>query len=464
MKLPGQAQGQPRDPEQTNKVLYWWLLLVLFFEYARPGYQFPVLQALPLNSVLPLLLLAVSSVTGGLRPLAEIYRDPLAKWPLVMVLFVLVSMTWASVQTYAYNVFTLILGYFFIFILIVRIVTTARRIRGVFITLIISHLFLIYFNPLVVTDPYTRHYITGATFLGDGNDFSLSLVILIPFALELALAASSKARRILYVAGLGVLVLAIVGTQSRGATLGMVAVFAYLWWRSPNKWLGIVAIVVAAFGVLLYAPDVYFQRLGTLKSAQTESSAEGRLHAWRAGARMAQDNVLGVGAGNFPNNFPKYRASDAPVRWMTAHSMYFLALGELGILGLGIILVFVIGNIRQNARVRRKVIGPPASPPPPATEARRMLDIMSASVAGLAVSGAFLSVTYYPHLFVVTALCVVARHMALHPATSSVVAAKARGTSMPETTPRRVPGLPAPRDAGSEARTVRPMLRRPGRG
>jgi hypothetical protein len=79
--------------------------------------------------------------------------------------------------------------------MIVRIVTTMQRLRGVFLTLIVAHVFLIIMNPEVVTDPNTRHYISGATFLGDGNDFSMSLCILIALAIELALRERAKWKR-----------------------------------------------------------------------------------------------------------------------------------------------------------------------------------------------------------------------------------------------------------------------------
>lgn len=394
--------------ESSGRFLYWWLLLAVFFEYARPGYQYRFLLAVPLNSILPLSLFAVSLVAGGQRSWGEIFGDSMFKWPFVMVGFVLLSMAWASVTTYTYNIFTLIFGYLILFVLIARIITTPRRLRGLFATLIVAHLFLLVHNPLVVTDPYVRHYITGATFLGDGNDFSLSLVILLPFAFELVRSARTKLGSMLSIATLAILILAIVGTQSRGATLGMATVFAYLWWRSPRKGPGLVAIVVALFGVLLYAPDVYFQRLKTLKAPQQESSADARLKAWQAGARMAQDNILGVGAGNFPNNFPKYRSSDAPVRWMTAHSMYFLVLGELGILGLLLVVHLIAGNILGNVRQRNQLSRMPTGPPAIADQVR-LLNLIIASALGLAVSGAFLSVTYYPHLFVLTAVFVCTR-------------------------------------------------------
>ena len=399
------------DQEKGGEFLYWWLLLALFFEYARPGYQYHFLQVLPLNSLIPLSLLVVSLVSGHQRPWSVIVRDRMWVWPFGFVLFVLVSMGWASVTTYAYNTFTLILGYLILFVLMMRIITTRRRLRGVFVTLIISHIFLIIYNPLVVTDPSTRHYIEGATFMGDGNDFSLSVVLLLPFALELALGAPNKTWKILYFVVLGVLILTIISTQSRGATLGLGAVFAYLWWRSPRKGPALVAIAVALFGVLLYAPDVYFQRMKTLSNVEQESSAESRLKAWRAGALMAQDNVLGVGAGNFPHNFPKYRSSDAPVRWMTAHSMYFLALGELGFLGLLLVLWMVFGNVVANVRLRRQIVELKTGPPEQVGEDIRLLNLMSASVLGLAISGAFLSVTYYPHVFTMTAICISCRSL-----------------------------------------------------
>jgi putative inorganic carbon (hco3(-)) transporter len=232
--------------------------------------------------------------------------------------------------------------------------------------------------------------------------------VLLGFAVEMASVQTSKLKKVLFWALLGVLVLAIIGTQSRGATLGMGAVFGYMWWRSPRKAAGVIVIILAAFAVLLYAPDVYFERMGTLSAPSEDSSAEGRLHAWRAGTKMALNNVLGVGAGNFPNNFPKYRSADAPTRWMTAHSMYFLILGELGFLGLLLLLKLVFGNFRSNVRLRKRLLQ--QDPKRFAIDARS-LDMFNAGIIGLAVAGAFLSVTYYPHIFVLGGLAIALRRV-----------------------------------------------------
>jgi len=422
---PRKRELTPEEAEKRTRILYWWLLVVIFFEYARPAAYFAPMRILPLNSLLPLSLLMVTFFARGLRPWTKIFEDSLTKWLFIYVGAVFLSMMWASVQMYAFNIFKTVLGYLFIFIMIARIVTTRQRLYGVFGTLIVAHLFLIVMNPAIVLNPAERNYIVGGTFLGDGNDFALSLCILLGLSVQLANAAESKRKKIFYWGVLGILVLAVIGTQSRGGTLGMAAVFGYLWWRSPRKGLGVLAIGIAVVGILLYAPDVYFERMRTIVNPQQESSAEGRLQAWRAGINMALDNALGVGAGNFPHAFPKYRSATAPVRWMTAHSMYFLILGELGFLGLLLLLRLVFGNALANAKLRERIAQEQIDPAQ-RDASIRLLNNTNASVAGFAVAGAFLSVAYYPHVFVLGALLLCARSMVAESAGLSLATAKAR--------------------------------------
>src|SRR5690606_24820523 len=105
-----------------------------------------------------------------------------------------------------------------------------------------------------------------------------------------------------------------------------------------------------------YAPPVYFERLSTITHYQNEGSAMGRITAWKAGTRMALDNpVTGVGAGHFAVSFgTRYRPPEAEgMPWLTAHSSYFLVLGELGLPGIIAFLILTWGNIRANGKMRR---------------------------------------------------------------------------------------------------------------
>lgn len=418
------ARRQQEDPARQTSFLYAWLLVAMVFEYVRPAVHFPPLGVIPLNSMIPLSLFLVTMVAKGLRPWGEIFRDPMTKWLFVFMVFMLASMIWAENRARTLNTFKTALGYFFMFIMIARIVVTRQRVMGVFLTLILCHLFLIIVNSQVILDPSVRHYLRGAPFMGDGNDYSLSVVLLLPLAIHIALTTTSRFKQIMWWLAVLLLILACVGTQSRGATLGIAAIFGYMWLRSSRKGLSMVAIAVAALIAIMFAPAVYFERMSTITAYQEESSAQSRIEAWKAGTRMALNNPLGVGAGNFPNNFPKYRGPNAPVRWMTAHSMYFLVLGELGVLGLALFASLVLGNVRLNTRLRRALEARPDAKDH--SYDSRSLYMMSASFVGLAVAGAFLSVTYYPHVFVLNGLALAYRALVMNDASVSLIPEKKR--------------------------------------
>lgn len=417
--LNAETSGKLSAPAETRtRYLYRWLLVALFFEYARPGGVVPLIYALKLNSLIPLGLLVATIFAAGLRSPKEIMADPLAKWMAFYLLLIGVSVLYSEVSLYAIDRFKAAVGYFLLFWIICRTATTAARIRGVFLTLIFAHIFLLAMNPAVVLDPANRHYISGATFLGDGNDFALSLCILVPLAIELGLATTSKWRKVAYFGLATILLLAVIGTQSRGATLAIVAVAGYLWWRTPRKLLSFFVVAVVACGVALYASDAYFQRMGTISNYEDDGSARSRIEAWKGGLRMLADHpILGVGAGQFATQYGRnYRAT--PGRYMTAHSMYFLTLGELGTLGIVTLLMLVFGNIAANNRARKKLIANARGGPP---EINRTLVLMNAGMLGFAVAGTFLSVSYYPHIFILTGLFVAAR----------AIAASSEHTSLP---------------------------------
>ena len=419
LKLPPTADG---IDERRTEYLYWWLLVAIVFEYVRPGVFVPGIDAAKLNSLIPLSLFVVTLFATGLRPFEKIFADSQARWLTFYLSLIFVSIPFAEVTEYPFKVFKGTFGYFLLFLIIVRVTTSVRRLRGIFGTLILSHLFLIFMNPDIVLNTEVRSYLQGAPFLGDGNDFSLSLCILVPLAIELGRGAKSRIVRLLAWFAVIAMLLAIVGSQSRGATLGIVAVGIFIWILSKRKIASLVGIAVVGAVMMLHASDAYFQRMSTIRNYQGEGSAEGRIIAWKASLRMAMDNpVLGVGAGHFPVAFgTKYMPRDRwPMPWLTAHSTYFLLLGELGLPGLVTILALVIGGVVATMTSRRRVLHSATDPPGASREdMARMLHMLAASVVGFAVPGAFLSAAYYPHIFVLTGILVAAHSIVAASASS----------------------------------------------
>jgi hypothetical protein len=67
----------------------------------------------------------------------------------------------------------------------------------------------------------------------------------------------------------------------------------------------------------------------------------------------------------------------------------------------------------------------------------RLLDLTNAAMVGFAVTGAFLSATYYPHMYVLTALLISARIFAARAAGLQPDAGRVKTSRLPNAGPPR---------------------------
>ena len=387
---------------------YAALLGFFVMEYVRPGAYVPGLDALHLNALVPLICIIGTLVRKTPVSSGEFFAERNTKIMGALLGLLVVSTVLATVTLYAYNVTTTVFAYMLIYWILVRQVGDVRRLKGVFITLTLAHITIAVLNPAVFSPPAdTRVGINSGAFLGDGNDFSLSVNICIPLCLFLMAESKNKISKFFWAAGLITLVLCVIATQSRGGTVGLAAVGLYYWLKSPRKLQTAALFVLVVAIVLAWAPASYFNRMSTISDTE-EKSTKGRIDAWKLSVEMAAANpILGVGAGHFPMGYGHLQmAHGTPGRWMTAHSIYFLVLGELGLPGITVLLTFIIGNLVANRRMRREV---DRLPPDQAATARNALASTSAALVAFAVGGAFLSAAYYPHLYVLAGMLTAAR-------------------------------------------------------
>ncbi len=371
---------------------YYGLVITLYLEYIRPGVDIPVIAASKIPTILPLTLFVASLFVATKHSHGVVFSHANIKWLLFFFLLIILSVLTADVTSFAFTRFEQALGYLFVFYMIARYVDDFDKLKGILKTICFIHIYLIIRNSDLILNPETRHYVVGAPFLGDGNDFSLSLCITFAMCLFLWLDASTKKAKLFYLGLLILITLAIIGTQSRGATLGLASILGYLWWESRNKMIGLIAVAILIVAALLFAPPQYFERMQTLQNYEEESSAMGRIDAWTHATEMAVASpIIGIGAGHFGMR-----------HGLSAHSMYFLALAELGFPGIFFILAYLFTNFKRNAR-RMKEIG--KDPPSPLRlRYRRLFLCLNGSLLGFAVSGTFLSVLYYPHIYVLGAI------------------------------------------------------------
>ena len=391
-------------------LIYYGILLFFVLEYVRPGTYIPGIEALHLNSLVPLgtvigTMASASPVTG-----ADFFKEANTRMFGILLALIVVSVLTAEVTIYSYNVFTMVFGYVLVYWVLSRQIWDLQRIKGMFKTLIAVHLVLAAMTPAMFTDPNTRHYIAAGTFLGDGNDYALSVNLVIPFCLFLFFDADKMFHKIIYAVCLLVLVLCVIATQSRGGSIALLVVGLYYWVKSDRKVMtGSVAAVLLVVG-LAFAGPAYFERMSTISTYQSDGSAQGRIQAWQAGTRMALSNpLMGVGAGQFPANFTRFVPGGGETAWKTAHSIYFLILGELGLPGLALLLWFIFGNLWRNRSVMTELNSKPSKT---SSKYSQLISSLSAAVIAYAVAGAFLSAVYYPHMFVLAGLLFASRRVA----------------------------------------------------
>ncbi len=262
----------------------------------------------------------------------------------------------------------------------------------------------------------TNRGVGVGSFLADENDFAMAMNMSIPYAFALLAVEKGAARRFCLFGALGILVLATAATMSRGGFVGLAALLFMLWVRSPRKLASLVLVVVLAVTLSVLAPATYWKEISTIsRSTDENDTGYQRLYLWKIAWRIFLDHpVLGVGPANYQYHNYFYEDEKETSRgyhvWgRVSHSVYFTVLPEYGIVGTALFLVIVFKGISARRRSLRTCRTQLARQDLSSEERERvrfyqhMLAGMDGAVVTFLVTGAFIAVLYYPHLWVLTA-------------------------------------------------------------
>lgn len=237
-------------------------------------------------------------------------------------------------------------------------------------------------------------------YIEGNNEIGLALVMIIPLLMFLKTTVEGKWGRRALTGIMLLCAIAALGTHSRGALLAISAMLVVMWWRSERRMLGLLLLPVIAVAMLSFMPEAWWDRMGTIKTYQDDSSALGRINAWIFAWNLALDNFFGGGFMVTKRALFLLYAPE-PDRMHAAHSIYFMVLGEHGFVGLFLfLLLFVLtwfsaGRLRKQGRLQ------------PETKWLSDLGAMcQVSLAGYAVGGAFLSLSYWDLPYNIMALVV----------------------------------------------------------
>jgi putative inorganic carbon (hco3(-)) transporter len=228
------------------------------------------------------------------------------------------------------------------------------------------------------------------SFIEDNNSLALATIMTVPLIRYLQLQATKAWQRHLATAAMLLCMASAVGSQSRGAFLAIVTMSFFMWMKSRNKLPLALVVLVALPLIFVFMPDSWTNRMETIKTYDQDSSAMGRINAWQMAWRLAID-LFPFGGGFTvagPAVFAKY-APDPSVP-LTAHSIYFQAMGEHGFFG----LVIFVGIFAMTWRLASATIRS-AKDLPDLQWARDLSAMCQVGLIGYATGGAFLSLVYF---------------------------------------------------------------------
>lgn len=397
-------------PRQGTGVIYLGFVALLVIEYGFIAGWVPVLKTARLTTLLAWTVMALILFKTGFQAVTETKQGRLIFY---LTVFTGLTIFWAVIHSYVPPNFRYMVDNLGLFLMGAYLVDRPGRIRFLSLSMCAVILLLIARNLDALAQATRGPGFFANYFMGDGNDFAWGLITLLPFPAFLLLGKNRIHERLFGLAALFATMLGILSTQSRGATLGIGGALAFhLLFVSRRKMLGLVAISMVVAFVFVFAPSGYFDRMQTIEDYSNDSSAQGRIRAWKASMRMAVDYPLGVGAGSFNSAFGRYYMPDDPqgyraFRWISAHSIYFKVLGEYGILGLILLIALIVKNISDNVVSVRlaRALGVSSGIQDfwPA--------LLNFGVIGYAIAGAFLSGFGYPHLFLLSGLTAGCRRM-----------------------------------------------------
>ncbi len=389
-------------------------LAYVIFEYARVSAMFPALQSLQLGKLIVLATLITFVTRYAIARDIKIVSDKVYMLFLTWLGIALVSMTSAMDMQIAFDAIIDLAKLFVICCLLINLVDTLPKWQLFTWTYLLLNFKLAQFqirsfaSGLASASDQSWYIQEGVGagsggFFANGNDFGLAMVVVVPVAFYMALSVKSPILKVVAAVFTTGFVVALLRSGSRGAALGLAAAAALYWARSRNKLVSFIVVVAFALSFWAIASEPWKERFLSAWNYDEDPTAVSRITLWKGGIAMFVDHPLtGVGLYNSPTAWTaKYNVGG--VGGATAcHNIFLQAASELGIGGLAVLIGLVVLIFQRNRETRR-ICREANLTEPWLTNFSLALDC---SLLGFVVHGFFLTVLYYPHLYILTAMTI----------------------------------------------------------
>ncbi len=251
-------------------------------------------------------------------------------------------------------------------------------------------------------------------FLANADDLGIGLVIASAYALMPIVYAKKLAYKAFCAVISGCCALGILATDSRGALVGLFAVFIatiitqvrFRKFRKGHLAIGVLIVLLVFTGFVVRYNYAIHESFDSMKD-EDDPGRVGREATWAAARAMIQSHPLtGVGRGNFvaywQQNLPSgvYGAQ-------VAHNIVYEVAAEIGVIGLVFFLYFSVYGLFELGRIKKLYKAE--------IEKLEFLDMAFAvyivGLVGFVVNGMFITVAFYWHIYILVAMFVSAKNI-----------------------------------------------------
>lgn len=394
---------------RQEHISFWAVCGYLFIEYVRPQSIVPALDFLPWGKMF----IALAFLTWLFDSKQRWVSDPTNKWMVLFGATIVLSSLTAYWPDESMSKLMDFFGWFIIYFLIINIVNTEKRL----------YLFLLLF--LFASFKLSQHgartwAMRGFSFENWGlmgppgpfqnsGELSVQMLMFMPIAYRLAVAIRPWLSRIKFWFMMLLPVTAamtVAGASSRGSQLGLAVQMyhTFLKGRWSLRTTVLAIAVVVAGGMLL--PEEQWDRF---RDAGSDDTSQQRLLYWKHGLEMIRDHpVLGVGYYNFPPYYALNHPDDIMFGSAQLPHNIFIQVGtDAGITGLLLYGALIIVGFRGNRAIRRRL----------GNDRRHWLYGVSfgydAALIGFLIAGQFVTIGYYPFMWIQLALIAATRNIVL---------------------------------------------------
>ncbi|MFV0476230.1 MAG: putative O-glycosylation ligase, exosortase A system-associated [Parahaliea sp.] len=250
------------------------------------------------------------------------------------------------------------------------------------------------------------------SFIEENNSLAVAVLMIVPLMAYLyQLYKSRRWVRWLISASIVLSLASVLGSQSRGALVSIIAVTGFFWLKSKSKLFTAPLILIAAIGLYSFMPDSWHGRMSTIENYEEDTSAMQRINSWEFSINVANASPIGAGFSCWTASmFARY--APRPEWVYVAHSIYFAPLAEHGWPGLFMFLLVIFLCWRKLSQLVANRDGLVSD------SDVLLAKMLQVSFVAYMSGGAFLSLTYFDlpwHMVAMTVILFALQQKTRHP-------------------------------------------------